>query len=98
MHSFDFDPGDQCPIVLRINCLNSVDTSHRLFDISFGLGIRLVCSNGMMFGVRESRFRKRHVQSLDPGGIAAYPEEELERRAGTEKPLQAMAETFGRSE
>ncbi|MCZ2154062.1 MAG: DUF945 domain-containing protein [Bryobacterales bacterium] len=72
---FDFDPGDRCPIVLRINCLNSVDTT-TLFDISFGW-YRLVCSNGMMFGLKESRFRKRHVQSLDPGGIAAYLEEEL---------------------
>ena len=32
----DFNPGDNSPIVLRINCLNSVDTSTP-FDISFGL-------------------------------------------------------------
>jgi hypothetical protein len=73
--AFDFDPGDNCPIALRINCLNSVDTS-TLFDISFGW-FRLVCSNGMMYGLKESRFRRRHVQSLDPGGIAAYLQEEL---------------------
>ncbi len=74
---FDFDPGDKCPIVLRINCLNSVDTT-TLFDISFGW-YRLVCSNGMMFGLKESRFRRRHVQSLDPGGIATYLGEELKQ-------------------
>jgi Domain of unknown function (DUF932) len=75
--TFDFDPGDKSPIVLRINCLNSVDTS-TLFDISFGW-FRLVCSNGFMYGLKESRFRRRHIQSLDPSGIAAYLQEELKQ-------------------
>jgi hypothetical protein len=72
----DFDPGDGHPLVLRINCLNSVDTS-TVLEITFSW-FRLVCSNGMMFGLKESRLRRRHIQSLDPGDIAAYLKEQLD--------------------
>lgn len=73
--SFDFDPGDQCPIVLQINCLNSVDTS-TVLEVTFAW-YRLVCSNGMMFSVKDSWLRRRHIQSLDPNEIAAYLREQL---------------------
>jgi hypothetical protein len=73
--NIDFDPGDQNPIVLRINCLNSVDES-TAFEISFSW-FRLVCGNGMMFGIRESRLKRRHTQSLDPKVIADYLEDQL---------------------
>jgi hypothetical protein len=39
--NFDFDPGDQCPVVLQINCLNSVDTS-TVLESTFAW-YRLVC-------------------------------------------------------
>ena len=72
---FDFDPGDQCPIVLQINCLNSVDTS-TVLEVTFAW-YRLVCSNGMMFSVKDSWLRRRHIQSLDPNEIADYLREQL---------------------
>ena len=73
----DFDPGDGHPVVLRINCLNSVDTSTVLeFNFSW---YRLICSNGMMFGLNDSRLRRRHIQSLDPSDIAAYLKEQLDQ-------------------
>jgi hypothetical protein len=75
--NFDFDPGDKCPIVLQINCLNSVDTS-TVLEVTFAW-YRLVCSNGMMFGVRDSWLRRRHIQSLDPNDVAAHLREQLEQ-------------------
>jgi hypothetical protein len=78
----DFDPGDGCPIVLQINCLNSVDTSTAL-EITFAW-FRLVCSNGMMFGLRDSRLRRRHIQSLDPEDIAKYLKKQLEEKSDEE--------------
>jgi hypothetical protein len=74
--NFDFDPGDGCPIVLQINCLNSVDTSTAL-EITFNW-YRLVCGNGMMFGLKNSWLRRRHIRSLDPGDVADYLREQLE--------------------
>jgi hypothetical protein len=73
----DFNPGDGHPLVLRINCLNSVDTS-TVLEITFSW-YRLICSNGMMFGLKDSRLRRRHIQSLDPEDIAAYLKEELDQ-------------------
>lgn len=72
----DFDPGDGYPLVLRIHCLNSVDTSTMLeIGVSW---LRLVCANGMMFGLQDSRLRRRHVQSLDPEDMAAYLKGQLD--------------------
>lgn len=73
--NFDFDPGDGCPIVLRMNCLNSVDMSTSL-EVNLEW-FRLVCSNGMMFGVGDSRMRRRHIRSLDPAEVADYVREQL---------------------
>lgn len=75
--NMDFDPGDGHPLVLRINCLNSVDTS-TVLEITFSW-YRLICSNGMMFGLKDSRLRRRHIQSLDPEDIAAYLREQLDQ-------------------
>ena len=59
-----------------IHCLNSVDTSTMLeIGVSW---LRLVCANGMMFGLQDSRLRRRHVQSLDPEDIAAYLKGQLD--------------------
>ena len=77
---YDFDPGDENPIVLRINCLNSVDAS-TIFDVSLRW-YRLICSNGMMFGLNESRFRHRHIKSLDPDRIADYLQKEIKQVPG----------------
>jgi hypothetical protein len=79
----DFDPGDGHPVVLRINCLNSVDTT-TVLEISFSW-YRLVCSNGMMFGLGDSHLRRRHIQSLDPEDIAAYLKEQLDQRPEEQK-------------
>ena len=73
---FDFDPGDGYPVVLRINCLNSVDTS-TVMEIRL-TWCRLVCQNGMMYRFRESKLRRRHISSLNPEEIARYLDEELD--------------------
>jgi hypothetical protein len=75
--NMDFDPGDGHPLVLRINALNSVDTS-TVLEITFSW-YRLICSNGMMFGLKDSRLRRRHIQSLDPEDIAGYLKEQLDQ-------------------
>jgi hypothetical protein len=73
--NFDFDPGDGHPLVLRMNCVNSVDMSTSL-EVTLSW-FRLVCSNGMMFGMGDSRMRKRHIRSLDPADVAEYIREQL---------------------
>jgi hypothetical protein len=61
----------------RINSLNSVDTS-TVLEITFSW-YRLICSNGMMFGLKDSQLRRRHIQSLDPEDIARYLKEQLDQ-------------------
>ena len=73
---FDFDPGDKNPIVLRISCLNSVDTT-TVLEISLSW-FRLICSNGMMFGLGSNKLRKRHIHSLDPDDIVSFLQSEFE--------------------
>jgi hypothetical protein len=89
--NIDFDPGDGYPIVLRINCLNSVDTS-TVLEITFSW-YRLVCSNGMMFGLKDSRLRRRHIQSLDPEDIAPYLKEQLDQQPEEQKMYARWRET-----
>jgi len=79
----DFNPGDGHPVVLRINCLNSVDTT-TVLEITFSW-YRLVCGNGMMFGLGDSQLRRRHIQSLDPEDIAAHLKEQLDQRPEEQK-------------
>jgi hypothetical protein len=57
-----FDPGDQHPIALRLECLNSVDGSTR-FRALLGW-FRFVCSNGLIIGVTHSDMRRRHVGDI----------------------------------
>ncbi|MEO8678615.1 MAG: DUF932 domain-containing protein [Vicinamibacterales bacterium] len=57
-----FDPGDKFPMTVRLECLNSVDGSTR-FRASMGW-FRLVCSNGMGFGITQSEANRRHVGDL----------------------------------
>jgi hypothetical protein len=52
---FSFDPGDGEPLIVRVNCLNSVDMT-TVLEVSLAW-FRLVCSNGMMFGLGDSRLR-----------------------------------------
>lgn len=85
--NFSFDPGDGNQLILQINCLNSVDTS-TVLEITFGW-YRLICSNGLMFGVNESQLRRRHIRSLDPPHIAAYLDEQL-KQIPQEKSLYAQ--------
>jgi hypothetical protein len=75
--NMDFDPGDGHALVLRINSLNSVDTS-TVLEITFSW-YRLICSNGMMFGLKDSQLRRRHIQSLDPEDIADSLKEQLDQ-------------------
>ena len=86
-----FDPGDGYPLVLRINCLNSVDTT-TVREIAFSW-YRLVCSNGMMFGLGDTRLRRRHIQSLDPEDIAAHLKEQLDQRPEEQKMYARWRET-----
>jgi hypothetical protein len=84
--NMDFDPGDHHPLALRINSLNSVDTS-TVLEITFSW-YRLICSNGMMFGLKDSQLRRRHIQSLDPEDISGYLKEQLDQLP-SEKSLYA---------
>ncbi len=54
-----FDPGDKCPMTVRLECLNSVDGSTR-FRAVMGW-FRLVCSNGLVIGITRSESDRRHV-------------------------------------
>lgn len=60
--NYSFDPGDGHPMVLRLECLNSVDGSTR-FRALMGW-FRIVCTNGLIIGVTRSDLRRRHVGDL----------------------------------
>jgi hypothetical protein len=64
-----FDPGDRFPMTVRLECLNSVDGSTR-FRASMGW-FRLVCSNGMGFGITQSEANRRHVGDMELAYIAS---------------------------
>ena len=75
--NYDFNPGDGHPIVLKVNAFNSVDTTTALsINLSW---YRLVCSNGMMFGTANARFRRIHLQSHKPKDITKFLEKQLSR-------------------
>lgn len=74
---YDFDPGDGKPIVLVVAVTNSVDKSCAL-EIQLEW-LRLVCKNGMMFGLKEKNLYHKHVAGLDPAGIAGFVSYELGR-------------------
>jgi hypothetical protein len=67
---YDFDPGDGCPLVLKMNLLNSVDkTTAVAVELEW---LRLVCGNGMMYGIGAAGFRKAHFRGIDEDDIAEY--------------------------
>ena len=73
--NYDFDPGDDYPIILKVNAFNSVD---RTTALSINLSwYRLVCSNGMMFGTKQARFRRIHLQSRKPEDIKNFLKKQL---------------------
>ena len=74
---YDFDPGDGKPIVLVVSVTNSVDKSCAL-EIRLEW-LRLVCKNGMMYGLKEKNLYHKHVASLTPSDIAAFISFELGR-------------------
>jgi hypothetical protein len=60
--NYVFDPGDQFPMTVRLECINSVDGSTR-FRAVMGW-FRLVCSNGLTVGITRSESDRRHVGDL----------------------------------
>ena len=82
-HSFNpsvqtyFDPGDGHPVELRINILNSVDTTAS-FEIKI-VWIRLVCSNGMIFGEKID-FKEIHLtKKLSINAIETFLQTQFEK-------------------
>lgn len=65
---FDFDPGDNHPLALRVLCLNSVDGSSRL-RILLGW-YRYVCANGLAVGTTRAEWRLAHREGAT---LAAVP-------------------------
>lgn len=62
-------------LVLRLQCLNSVEGSTR-----FGVTIdwfRLVCSNGLMVSEKKTSYRKRHNRDMNLGDISEVLHEGL---------------------
>jgi hypothetical protein len=67
---YDFDPGDGCQLVLKMNLLNSVDkTTSVAVELEW---LRLVCGNGMMSGIGAGGFRKAHFRGIHEEDIAEY--------------------------
>lgn len=83
---YGFNPGDNHPLVLKVNCLNSVDKSIPLeINLSW---YRLVCGNGLMFGMGTSNFRKLHLRSLHKEDIAEYLIKQIDQKSQEEKLLR----------
>lgn len=64
---YSFDPGDEHPLALRLECFNSVDGSTR-FRALMGW-FRFVCSNGLIIGVTRADVRRRHVGDIRLGDV-----------------------------
>jgi len=75
---FDFDPGDGHRIVLDVECWNSVDTTTSLmFRLCWR---RLVCQNGLRFGLRQERLRQVHFRGqAEPQRIREFLEDRFDR-------------------
>ena len=68
---YKFDPGDERPVTLRVDCLNSVDRS-------IAVRIRLFLSRkDFEFDTFVARLRRNHDQSLEDGEIEEFLKEEL---------------------
>ncbi len=59
---YSFDPGDGNKLALRLECFNSVEGSTR-FRALMGW-FRFVCSNGLIVGVTQSDFKRRHTGDI----------------------------------
>ncbi len=64
-----FTAKDGYPTSLRVECINSVDGSHRL--VVFYSWLRLVCQNGMMVRNTKTEVRELHNQNLDLKDVAS---------------------------
>lgn len=64
---YDFNPGDDNPLALRLECFNSVDGSSRLVIL---LGwLRFVCANGLIIGETKVELRDIHNKNMDLANI-----------------------------
>lgn len=68
---YKFDPGDERPVTLRVDCLNSVDRS-----IAVRIGLFL-SRKDFEFDTFVARLRRNHDQSLEDGEIEEFLKEEL---------------------
>ena len=72
-----FDPGDGYPLVPQLHVRNSVDGNTPLsFELFW---YRLICKNGLMCLDTESRFNKRHTNSLKPELLIKYLDENISK-------------------
>lgn len=68
---YKFDPGDERPVTLRVDCLNSVDRS-------IAVRIRLFLSRkDFRFDTFVAKLRRNHDQSLEDGEIEEFLKKEL---------------------
>ncbi len=65
-YNLKLDATDQ--MGLRLECVNSVDGSMKF--MAFLGWLRFICSNGMVVGVADTDFRRRHNRQLEIGEIA----------------------------
>lgn len=72
---YDFTPGDENPLKLRFECMNSVDGSTPLSAMMTWM--RQVCGNGLMMRIRQVDVRERHDRLLDLDGLGAVLEQGL---------------------
>jgi hypothetical protein len=65
---YSFDLGGSHEMTMRLECFNSVDSSVRFRTL---LGwFRFLCSNGVVIGVTQSDFHRRHIGDLNLEDIA----------------------------
>lgn len=92
---YSFDPGDGNKLALRLECFNSVEGSTR-FRALMGW-FRSVCSNGLIVGVTQSDFKRRHtgdiplmkIGKIFTGGIARAEEEKKNFKKWRKQKLKA---------
>ena len=73
--AYDFDPGDDHPLALRVILLNSVDGSSPLRVL---LGwYRFVCANGLVVGTTRSELRLAHREGASANAAAEVVREGL---------------------
>ena len=85
--NFRFDPGAGHPMVLSLECVNSVDGSTR-FRVLMSW-FRLVCSNGLTIGVTRSDVRRRHFGDLRLEDVGAVLKSELKDAEAEQRNLES---------